>query len=43
MQDYADVVKLIQANNLPRDYAVAREVRDLYERIWDEIHRGGSA
>lgn len=37
-QDYADVVKLIQANALPRHYGVAQEVRALYERIWDELY-----
>jgi len=37
-QDYADVVKLIQANALPRQYGVAKEVRALYERIWDELN-----
>lgn len=39
-QDYADVVKLIQANALPRQYDVARDVRALYEGIWDELHSG---
>ena len=38
-QDYADVVKLIEANDLPRDYGVDREVRENYREIWDELHR----
>ena len=37
-QDYADVVKLIQANHLPREYGVEPKVRDLYQKMWDEIH-----
>lgn len=37
-QDYADVVKLIEANHLPREYGVDSNVRDLYCGIWDELH-----
>src|SRR5215469_1280512 len=37
-QDYADVVKLIEANALPRDYGVEIEIRDLYQQIWDGLH-----
>lgn len=37
-QDYADVVKLIQANHLPRDYAVDPRVGASYQSIWDELH-----
>lgn len=37
-QDYADVVKLIQANHLPKKYGVDPKVRDLYHKMWDEIH-----
>ena len=37
-QDYADVVKLMQANRLPRDYGIEPEVRDLYYQIWDELN-----
>lgn len=40
-QDYADVVKLVQANRLPRDYSVAPEVRELYQRMWDELFGKG--
>jgi hypothetical protein len=40
-QDYADVVKLVQVNELPREYHVSPEVRDLYLQIWDELHRSG--
>lgn len=39
IQDYADVVKLIEANRLPRDYDVDAKVRDAYQKAWDEIHR----
>ena len=38
VQDYADVVKLVQANNLPRDFGVDPKVRDLYHQIWDQLH-----
>ena len=38
-QDYADVVKLVQVNHLPRDYAVDLEVQDHYRRIWDGLHQ----
>jgi hypothetical protein len=38
-QDYADVVKLVQANHLPRDYGVDLEVRDEYHKIWDGLHQ----
>src|SRR5713101_2862642 len=37
-QDYADVVKLVQANHLPRDYGVDPKVRDEYHKIWDGLH-----
>ena len=37
-QDYADVVKLIEANQLPRGYGVDVSVRELYCKIWDELH-----
>ncbi len=37
-QDYADVVKLIQANHLPREYGVEPQVRDLYYKMSDELH-----
>jgi len=39
-QDYADVVKLVEANHLPRDYGIDPKVRDEYHRIWDDLHRG---
>jgi hypothetical protein len=38
IQDYADVVKLIEANHLPRDYDVDVKVRDAYQKAWDELH-----
>ena len=37
-QDYADVVKLVEVNRLPREYAVDPKVRDRYHEIWDELH-----
>jgi hypothetical protein len=37
-QDYADVVNLIQTNRLQRDYGVNPKVRDLYHKMWDELH-----
>lgn len=37
-QDYADVVKLVQANRLPRDCGVDPKVRDEYHKIWDGLH-----
>jgi hypothetical protein len=36
-QDQADVVELVQANQLPRDFAVEPEVRDEYYKIWDAL------
>jgi hypothetical protein len=39
-QDYADVVKLVEANQLPRDYGVDQAVRDEYQKIWDALHSG---
>jgi hypothetical protein len=36
-QDYADVVKLIEANFLPREYAVDPKVRERYQSLWDEL------
>ena len=38
-QDHADVVKLVQANHLPRDFGVAPRVRDEYHKIWDALHQ----
>ena len=38
-QDYADVVKLVQANHLPRDFRVDPKIRDEYHRIWDALHQ----
>ena len=37
-QDYADVVKLVQANDLPREFGVDTRVQDLYHSIWDGLH-----
>ena len=38
-QDYADVVKLMQANLLSREFGVDPKVRDLYCQTWDQLHR----
>jgi len=38
-QDYADVVKLIQANDLDREFGVEDDVRAEFRRIWDELHK----
>jgi hypothetical protein len=38
-QDLADVVKLVQANQLPRDFGVDPKVRDEYRKIWDGLHQ----
>lgn len=38
-QDYADVAKLMAANQLPREFDVAAGVRDLYHTLWDEMNR----
>lgn len=37
-QDHADVVKLVQANHLSRDFGVDPQVRDEYQKIWDALH-----
>jgi hypothetical protein len=39
LRDQSDVVELIQANHLPRDFPVAPEVSAEYQRIWDELHK----
>lgn len=36
-QDYADVVKLVQANALPRDFGVDPSVQDMYRALWDDL------
>jgi hypothetical protein len=41
-QDYADAVKLTQANRLPREFGIDPKVRDLYHKIWDELSAIGS-
>jgi hypothetical protein len=38
-QDYADVVKLVQTNGLPRDYGVDPKVQSEYREIWDALHQ----
>ena len=37
--DAADVGRLIQVNDLPRDYPVDAKVQDEYHRLWDSIHK----
>ena len=39
VQDYADAVKLISVNHLPRDYGINVKVRYTYHKIWDELHK----
>jgi hypothetical protein len=41
-QDYADVVKLIQVNHLPREYQIDLQVQEAYRKIWDSLHSGES-
>jgi len=38
-QDHADVVKLVQANRLPRDFGVDPKVRNEYHQIWDALYQ----
>lgn len=38
-QEYADVVKLIEANHLPREFGVDPKVRGEYDKIWDGLHQ----
>ena len=38
-QDYADVVKLVQVNQLPRDFGVDPKVQDEFVKIWDGLHQ----
>jgi hypothetical protein len=42
-QDFADVVKLVQVNHLPRDFGVDPKVQDEYHKIWDGLHPSGRA
>jgi len=37
-QDFADVVKLVQANQLPREYAIDPAIREEYYNVWDGLH-----
>ncbi|MCC6368936.1 MAG: nucleotidyl transferase AbiEii/AbiGii toxin family protein [Bryobacterales bacterium] len=38
-QDYADVVQLVKANRLSRNFGVDAKVRDEYHKIWDALHQ----
>lgn len=38
-QDQADVVKLVQVNDLPRHFGVDPKVRDEYCKIWGALHQ----
>ncbi len=40
-QDYADVVKLVQANGPPRHFGVDLKVQELYHAIWDGLNAKG--
>jgi hypothetical protein len=40
VQDYADVAKLIEVNHLARDYDVEPQVRDVYQKLWDDLYGG---
>ena len=42
-QDYADVVKLVQANHLPREFGVDPKVQSEYYKIWDGLHPPSTA
>lgn len=42
IQDYADVAKLIEANQLLREFGVDPKVREIYQKIWDELHAQGA-
>jgi hypothetical protein len=37
-QDYADVVKLIEVNRLPREFGIEPGVRGEFHKIWDGLH-----
>ena len=37
-QDYADAIKLIEANDPPRDFQIDPSVEGLYRQIWDSLH-----
>lgn len=41
-QDYADTVKLIEVNDLSRNFDVEPEVQELYQKMWDEMHESNS-
>ena len=36
-QDYAGAVKLLEANQLPREFGVDAQVRTEYQKIWDGL------
>jgi hypothetical protein len=40
-QDFADVVELVKANRLSRDFDVDPKVQDEYHKIWDGLHQKG--
>jgi hypothetical protein len=41
MCDGADVVQLIMANKLPRDYLLAAPAREAYRTLWDSLQADG--
>ena len=42
-QNYSHVVELIHANQLPREYGIDPRVRELYRKMWDELHQPDTA
>ena len=38
-QDYADAIKLIRVNHPSRELVVDADVRDVYHKLWDQIHQ----
>jgi hypothetical protein len=42
VQDYADVVELVKANRLPRDFGVDPGVRAEYQKMWDALHEASA-
>ena len=38
-RDWADVIELVKANHLPREFDIEPKVRDEYHKIWDGLHQ----
>ncbi len=43
MKDGADVVELIKANGLPREFVVDAKIKAAYEKIWDDLYTKDAA